>query len=92
MVKIKKDKKVEERQQLRTVTGKFNRPLFEKMQEWLNQNGISANQLLAKAVEKYISEPQTLEPVEVVHPTRKKLDAVSDKMMADHKKAMDDLK
>ena len=48
------------------ITGRFNDLLFAKMQEWLKKNDMSINQLLARAVERYISETQVLEPVEVM--------------------------
>lgn len=76
---------------LHTVTGKFNEALFARMQEWLKKNGMSANQLLSKAVDQYISEPQTLEPVTRQASDREVTDAY-DMMAKQHRRALDELK
>lgn len=88
----KKESKDVENPQLHTVTGRFQSQLFNKMQEWMNQNGMSANQLLARAVEKYISEPQTLDPVELVSASKEDLEDAVEKVMKKHKRALDELK
>lgn len=88
----KKVKKMDENNSLHTVTGRFNSPLFNKMQEWLDKNGMSANQLLAKAVERYISEPQVLTPVELIVAKEEDVDRVVNKLMVEHKRALDELK
>lgn len=77
---------------LHTVTGKFNDALFGKMQQWLQQNGMSANQLLSKAVEQYISQPQTLEPVEMSPATEKQVSKSLQRMKKQHARALDELK
>ena len=88
----KRSSKVNTGQQLHTVTGRFQDPLFSKMQEWLQKNGMSANQLLAKAIEKYISEPQALEPVTLEYADADAVDSVVEKMMDKHGRALDELK
>ena len=88
----KRVRKMDENSSMHTVTGRFNGPLFYKMQEWLDKNGMSANQLLAKAVERYISEPQVLKPVELVFAKDGDVDKVVDKLMVEHKRALDELK
>lgn len=88
----KKASEMETGNPLHTVTGRFNDPLFNKMQEWLKKNGISANQLLAKAVEKYISEAQLLEPVDLRVATDAEVDQVVGKLMKEHKRALGELK
>ena len=90
MSKKSKDESVD--MQLHTVTGRFNDLLFKKMQEWLSKNGISANQLLAKAVERYISEPQVLEPVEMKIAADEEVDRAVGKLMKEHKRALKELK
>ena len=80
------------RKEHHTVTGRFNETLFLKMQEWLQKNGVSANQLLARAVEHYISEPHMLEPVEVQVASDEAVEKVVDTMMKAHKRALDELK
>lgn len=52
--------------QFHTVTTQFDEILFRKMQEWLQNNNISVNELLERAVVSFISQPQTLEPVDVL--------------------------
>ncbi|MBP6218731.1 MAG: hypothetical protein KA436_09105 [Oligoflexales bacterium] len=92
MNKNLKADKLEPNKQVHTVTGRFNNPLFLKMQEWLKQNGISANQLLAKAVERYISEAQILEPVDLRVASDDELSQVINKLMTEHKRALHELK
>ncbi len=77
---------------LHTVTGRFNDPLFAKMQEWLKKNGMSINQLLARAVDLYISETQVLKPVEVVAASDTQVKKVLKKLSKTHKRALDELK
>lgn len=81
-----------EKNQLHTVTGRFNDVLFQKMQEWIDKNDISTNQLLARAVEKYIFQEQTLEPVEIRVASDKKVQRAVGKMMKQHKSALKNLK
>ena len=90
MSNVKRAKKMENN--LHTVTSRFSDPLFKRMQDWLDKNGISANQLLARAVDKYISEPQVLEPVKVQEAKDVDVKRVVKKMMVEHKRALDELK
>lgn len=92
MSKKTRVEKMEPNQQLHTVTGRFNDPLFVKMQKWLEKNGMSANQLLAKAVEKYISEVQTLEPVEIRVASDSEVEKSVSRLMKQHKRALEELK
>ena len=88
----KKEEKMETENQLHTVTGRFNDPLFAKMQEWLKKNDFSTNQLLARAVERYISEAQVLEPVEVVPASDDQVGKAIKRLSKTHKRALDELK
>ena len=53
-------KEVKKMDKQTTVTARFEKDLYQKMQRWLQINGLSANQLLTKAVESYISEDRIL--------------------------------
>lgn len=58
----KKDKKVESQ---KTVTARINSELYARMQAWLQSNNLSANQLLNRALDQYISQEQTLKAVPI---------------------------
>lgn len=61
------------------------------MQEWISKNDISTNQLLARAVEKYISEEQILEAVEIRYASDEEVHQSARMMMKRHKRALEDL-
>ena len=60
-----------------------------KVEEYLDKNGIKFSQLINNAVEKYISEPQTIELVPI---EASKWEKTVGKAFKKHKHAMDKLK
>ena len=70
-------------------TVRFEEELEEKVEKYLESNGIKFSQLVNMAVSKFISEPQTIQLSPV--PTDEFLKSAT-KAFGKHKKAMDKLK
>lgn len=63
--------------------------LYKKIHRWLKKNPVmTQSQLISAAIEKFISEPQTLEPI---FPSEKDEDKMIKKMMKQHKRTLDKL-
>ena len=82
----KKEAKVEAQ---KTVTARINEELYSRMQAWLKANDMSANQLLNRAVEHYISNEHTLQAVPI---SKENLDLAIDKVIEEHGSTLDKLK
>ena len=64
--------------------------LYKKIHKWLKKNPVlSQSQLIAVAIEKYISEPQTLEPI---FAGEEEENAIIKKMTKKHQHTLDKLK
>ena len=71
---------------------RLDETLKPRINEWLGKNDIGLSKLVNLAVAKFISEPQTLEPVELVSATDDEVEKAAKKMIKKHKKALDRLK
>lgn len=75
------------------VTVKLDDQLLDSLNRWMEINQeTNRSQVLIKALKKYISTPQTLEPVVVEYATMSDLDKHLPSLMEEHKEAMDLLK
>lgn len=82
-------KKGEKLESQKTVTARINNELYSRMQAWLETNDMSANQLLNRAVDQYISQEQTLKAVPI---SKGNLDKAIDKVIDKHGSTLDKLK
>ncbi|MFW7382150.1 MAG: CopG family ribbon-helix-helix protein [Oligoflexus sp.] len=75
------------------VTVKLDDQLLDSLNRWMELNQeTNRSQVLIKALKKYISTPQTLEPVVVEDATMSDLEEHLPSLMEEHKEAMDLLK
>lgn len=73
----------------KTVTARINAELYARMQAWLQANDLSANQLLNRAIDQYISQEQPLKPVPI---SKEKLDKSIDTVIDKHASTLNKLK
>ena len=69
-------------------TIRFREDLDPQVDEYASKNGLNLNQMVNLAVEKFISEPQTIELVPL---NDKECEDLMKKAFAEHRKAMDEL-
>lgn len=77
-------------QNLHPISFRADENLYKKMQRWLKKNPVmTQSQMISLAIEKFITEPQTLEPVFASEEEENKM---IKKMMKEHKHTLDKLR